>query len=70
MPFLIIFGIILSIIGFVIKQTNLKEVDRTLCKPLQIEQENDIRQNKQSSKILLIVGPILAVVGIIGTCLL
>lgn len=66
MPFIIIFGIILTFIGIAIKYWNLKEVDKTLCKPLQIEQENDIRQNNKSSKILLIVGPILAIIGVIG----
>lgn len=68
MPFFIIFGLILTIIGFVIKNSKL-EVDENACPNLQEQQRQDIIQNKKSSKVLTILGPILAVIGLIGTLL-
>lgn len=69
MPFILIFGLILTLIGFAVKNLTLKEVNKDLCPSLQKEQEQDIRQNKKSSKSLMIIGGILAIVGLIGVLL-
>lgn len=66
MPFLIVFGVILTIMGFVLNKFTLKEVDPNVCIVLQDQQRKDIETNKKAVMILKIIGPLLIIIGVIG----
>lgn len=69
MPFLIIFGIIVTLIGGIVKHFTLKEVNPDLCGALQQQQAKDIENNKKVSTILIIVGLVILTVGLLGVFL-